>query len=288
LSTLVLIGGTGSLGSAILKHQELLKEKGVSRLRIISRDEQKQEHLERHYQGEIELQCFLGDVRNEERMHFALEKADYVIHMAALKMIDRFELDIEEGYETNINGTRNVMRAALEAKTLKSAIFVSTDKACKPINAYGISKLAAERIWLWANSFQKQTKFGVCLYGNVYGSRGSVVELWNKQKNQGELSVPLTDERMTRFFILKRDASRFVLDSLFNNQSKVMIPEMKATKMTELLKAMDLKWHKIPIRPGEKLHEDIKTKEIEINSESAPHYTLEELREMNEAYLDGE
>jgi len=281
LSTLVLVGGTGSLSKAVLSHQKILKENGITRIRVISRCEIKQADLEQNYSGEIELQCFLGDIRNKERMEFALNNSQYVIHMAALKQIERFELDVEEGYETNIFGTKNVAKAALK-NNLQSSIFVSTDKAFQPINSYGVSKLAASHLWLWFNSFQKKVKFGVCSYGNVWGSRGSVIERWREMAEE-ERPLPITDERMTRFFITKSDAAEFVLKSLFNNTSSMMIPNMKSIEMVKVAELINKKYGStagikiIGLRdPREKIHEDLGS----MNSNTAPRFTEEELNWM--------
>ncbi len=284
MGNLILIGGTGSLSTAVLNQQELLKASGITKIRVISRDEIKQAELEKNYKGKIPLQCFLGDVRNAERMEFALEKADYVIHTAALKMIERFEKDIPEGYLTNITGTQNVARAAVKNK-LKSAIFVSTDKAFNPINAYGVSKLAAMHLWRWFNTFQMQTTFGVCAYGNVWRSRGSVIDLWHKLAFEKK-PLPVTDPEMTRFFITKENAAKFVLECLFDNNgalTKVMIPQMKSTSMYRLAELFNQYYESdagvkiVGLRDlGEKLHEDLG----ETNSFSAPRFTDEELLEL--------
>lgn len=267
----------------MIKKQTLLGVCGINRIRVISRDEIKQADLEKNYQGQIELQCFLGDVRNSERMEFAIQGADYVIHCAALKQIERFELDIMEGYLTNIHGTENVAKAALLHK-LKSAVLVSTDKMYNPINAYGVSKLAATHLWNWFNTFQKKTKFGVCAYGNVFGSRGSVVQLWHKLAKEGK-PLPVTDSKMTRFFITPADAAEFVLTSLFENQCKVMIPRMKSTEMYKLallfnehykskagINIIGLRDHR------EKLHEDLG----DMNSHDCERFSEDELRRMIE------
>lgn len=288
MKTLVLVGGTGSLGRAILKQQDLLKENKISRIRILSRDEQKQALTEKEYKGDIELQCFLGDIRNLDRMEFGLKDAHYVIHAAALKMVERFELDVDEGYETNINGTRNVLKAFLKSKNAESGILVSTDKACNPINAYGVSKLAAQHVWLWGNTFQHDTELGVCLYGNVYGSRGSVIELWEKLRHQ-KMPLPITHAEMTRFFISKTDAARFVLKSLFNNKKKIMAPDMKSAEMTriaELLTTMGLM--EVGLRRGEKLHEEIVSSDFSIDSKTAPRFTDSELLGLHQGWLNGE
>lgn len=286
MSTLVLVGGTGTLGQAILRHQEILKNHGINRIRIVSRDEQKQEALEKNYKGSIPIRCYLGDCRSLHRMELAIKNADYVIHMAALKMIDRFEKDVPEGYQTNIFGSENVMRACLK-ENVKSTILVSTDKAINPINSYGVSKLAASYLWLWANQFQSKTKFGICLYGNVFGSRGSVIETWTKLAKEKQI-LPITDEKMTRFFISQNDAAQFVLQSLFHNEKKVMFPDMKATSMVRLAQVIAQSYENnefiykvVGLRAGEKLHEDLP----HMNSLTAPQFKTEELEQMYQEYL---
>lgn len=283
LSTLVLVGGTGSLGTEITRQQDLLREYGIKRIRVISRDEQKQSILEKGYSGKIELQCFLGDIRSQERMEFALKDSDYLVHMAALKMIERFELDVDEGIQTNIIGTRHVAKAALLHK-LKSSIFVSTDKAFQPINAYGVSKLCASHLWRWFNTFQKKSKFGVCAYGNVWASRGSVIELWHRLAKEGK-PLPITDSKMTRFFITKKDAARFVLHSLFNNNLTTMIPAMKSAEMYRVALLFNQHYKSsggieiIGLRDKrEKLHEDLG----DSNSFECERFNEKELMEMIE------
>lgn len=278
---LVLLGGTGTLSTAILEEQELLHQNNISKIRVISRDEIKQDSLEKNYRGQISLQCFLGDVRDLKRMEFALKGADYVIHTAALKMIERFERDIPEGFETNISGSLNVATAAIK-NHLKSAILVSTDKAFKPTTAYGVSKLAAQHLWLWHNTFQKISKFGVSAYGNVAGSRGSVLELWHYLAKTFQ-PLPVTDPEMTRFFILKQEAAKFVLTSLFQNDSQIMIPKMKSTNMLALAHKFNEFYHSpagvkyIGRRdPREKMHEDLG----ELNSYTCERYTDKELEDL--------
>lgn len=259
--TLAITGGTGSLGKAILKHQTLLKENGIERIRIISRDEIKQDDLEKSYIGDIELQCILGDVRSRERMEMALSGCQYVIHAAALKIAPKVEYDVAEAVRTNVSGTENVLKSFLQNKDATSGIFVSTDKAVDPVNAYGFSKATAERIWLWGMMFQNQTKLSVCRYGNVFGSRGSIVFHWARAIERDE-PMKITDPRMTRFFIRLNDAAEFVLRRLFQNQGgEIYVPKMSSALMMdvgEALCAVEGKtpdWVKIGLREGEKIHE---------------------------------
>lgn len=293
MSLLVILGGTGSLGQAILKHQKLLKASGVKRIRVLSRDEQKQELLERSYKGDIPLTCFLGDVRDEERMIFGLKGAEYVIHAAALKMIDRFERDVPEGYKTNILGTMSVQQAVLKTEGLKKAMLVSTDKAADPLNAYGVSKLAAEKVWLWGNSFQKQKLFKVARYGNVFGSRGSVIEFWEKLARGGK-SLPLTHKNMTRFFISLEKAAEFILKNLFTHKVGTFIPEMKAISMSQLAEFWNeihdqniLHYHNVGIRTGEKMHECLTSVNDPVmkSSETAKRLLYEDIFKMHKEFF---
>ena len=259
---LVITGGTGSLGKAILAKQDLLKSHGISRVRIISRDEQKQVSIVRSYVKDyIPLDCFLGDVSDLQRMEFAIKDAHFVIHAAAQKHIDKFELDIPQGYKTNIFGTQNVAGAFLRSPRAVSGIFVSTDKSALPITTYGISKLAAQHLWLWHNTFQKEVKYGVSLYGNIFGSRGSVIEYWTDLARQGA-ALPITDAECTRFFMMIEDAAEFVLKCLFRNESKVHIPKMKSSEMIKLAQVIwehhnksKFKYTITGMRSIEKLHE---------------------------------
>lgn len=258
---LVCTGGTGSLGKAILKHQDVLQSHGISKIRVISRDEQKQVSLQRDYEGAIPLDCYLGDVTDAHRMQFALRDADYVVHAAAQKHIDKFELDVPMGYKTNIRGAESVADGFLNSKNAKKAVFVSTDKAALPITSYGISKLAAEHVWLWNNTYQKQILFKVARFGNVFGSRGSVIELWTKLAKEGK-SLPITHQDCTRFFTPIEGAAEFVLHTLFGEKSGLHIPKMKSI---EMVKVADMIWreyqssplehHEIGMRSIEKVHE---------------------------------
>jgi len=288
---LVITGGSGSLGKAILKQQGLLRNIGVTRIRVISRDEQKQVSLMRHYEGEIPLDCFLGDVADKERMQFALKDAHLVIHAAAQKHIDKFELDVPTGYKTNIEGTRNVSQAFADSKNAVSGIFVSTDKAALPITSYGISKLAAEHSWLWHNTYQKEIKFGVCRYGNIWASRGSVVETWSKKAKNKEAFL-LTDIECTRFFMTMNEAACFVLRSLFENQKKVHIPEMKAARMLDIAEViwehhnlgLRLNYQVVGMRSIEKVHEILSAEGPVSNA--VTQFTKDELRKMYEDWLN--
>lgn len=224
-------GISGSLGKAILKEQAILKANRITKIIGLSRDEQKQIVLQRDYEGEIPLRLYLADVTDRERMKFALKNAAYIVHAAAQKHIDKFESDVPTGYKTNILGTQYTSEAFMESFNAVSGIMLSTDKAVMPTTTYGVSKLAAEKLWLWHNVYQKKVKMGSVTYGNVWGSRGSVIELWTEKAKLG-IPLSITDLNCTRYFIEIQDAAKFVLDSLFENQRKTHVPKMKAASMS--------------------------------------------------------
>lgn len=292
--TLAVTGGTGSLGKAILAHQDYLESNGISRIRIISRDEIKQDDLERSYKGKIEIQCILGDVRSKDRMDMALKDCHYLIHAAALKIVPKIEYDVPEAIRTNLGGTENVLKSFLQNKKAKSGLFVSTDKAVDPLNAYGFTKAAAERLWLWGMMFQNETKLSVCRYGNVLGSRGSVVFHWAKALEKDD-PLKITSKDMTRFFIRLEDASHFVLDRLFNNKGgEIYIPRMKSTPMINLGEVMSYEdckkgadWEVIGLREGEKIHEVLTSiNDKVIYSRDKSHIALRPLTPLVQCYQE--
>lgn len=286
---LVLTGGTGSLGKAILNQQALLKKIAITRIRVLSRCEQRQIELQRNYKGKIPLDCFLADVSDKERMEFALKNADYVIHAAAQKHIDKFALDIPTGYKNNIVGTSNVAFAFMQQPYAVNGILVSTDKAANPTTAYGISKLASEQTWLWHNTYQKKISMGVTRYGNVYGSKGSVIETWTEQaKNNQPLTI--TDMECTRFFISLEKAAQFVLKSMNQEISSVAIPDLKGVKMIRVAESIWKKYQKkkmkfkvVGMRQIEKRHEIMI--DGALDSEMAPQFTDKELNNFYEEWL---
>lgn len=288
---LILTGGTGSLCKAIIAEQDLLKSNGITKIRVLSRDEQKQVSLIHEYEGDIQLDCYLADVTDKERMEFGLKDADYVIHAAALKHIDKFELDVKTGYKTNIIGTENVAQAFLKSPNARSGIFVSTDKAALPITAYGVSKLAAEHMWLWHNSFQKNVAFGVTRYGNIFGSRGSIIERWTRLA-QLKKPLPITDKCCTRFFMMIDDAAKFVLNAIFSKSHSMNIPWMKSSEMITIAQMIWDYWNPekefqyavLGMRSIEKIHEI-----LDINGKSsfdAERFTQDELRGMYKKWLE--
>ncbi|MCQ9163672.1 UDP-N-acetylglucosamine 4,6-dehydratase (inverting) [Arthrobacter sp. STN4] len=257
-SSILITGGTGSLGKALTK--ELLEHHGVNRLIIFSRDELKQLECRRMFNDDSRLRWFIGDVRDKDRLQRAFHKVDYVIHAAALKQVDTAEYNPFEFVKTNVQGSQNVIDAAIDSG-VKKVVALSTDKASSPVNLYGATKLCADRLFISGNHYAAayDTRFCVVRYGNVMGSRGSIVPIWAKLAEAGE-SLPITDNRMTRFWITIDQAAKFVLDSFEMMQGgELYVPKIPSVRISELAQAVDpnAKTHEIGIRPGEKLHEEM-------------------------------
>lgn len=257
-SSVLVTGGTGSLGVSIVEY--LLRETKVSRIVIFSRDELKQMHLRNHFQNNTRLRWFIGDIRDLERLNRAFHGIDFVIHTAALKQVDTGEYNPMEFIKTNVIGSQNVINASIDAG-VKRVVALSTDKASSPTNLYGATKLTADKLFIAANnySFSYGTTFSVVRYGNVMGSRGSVIPFFQKLASQGQ-PLPITDFRMTRFWISIESAVRFVIDSLeMMSGGELYVPKIPSMKITDLAKAIDpnAKLLEIGMRPGEKLHEEM-------------------------------
>lgn len=258
--TILITGGTGSFGQAMTR--ELLT-KDIRQIRIYSRDELKQAQMKEEFNDpRIEFLC--GDIRDKERLEVALGGVDIVIHAAAMKRIEKCEMDPQEAIKTNVLGSMNVANACLTHNT-QSAIFISTDKSVYPINLYGATKLTAEKIWNQSNVYRgrnKCTKFSVVRYGNVIGSRGSVLHSFREQMKDG--SVKVTDIGMTRFFITLQEAVDLVQLAIEMQQGgEIFIPNAKSASIYELAQLVA---GQCPIeitsqRGGEKLHEALVTKE---------------------------
>lgn len=254
--TILITGGTGSLGHALLKP---LSKCGPDKIIIYSRDEFKQKTMAEEFSGNRHiaprLRFMLGDVRDLARLNqvFACG-VDCVVHAAALKQIPAIEYNPTEGVKTNVNGTMNVIDACV-SNNVRKAVLISTDKACQPINLYGATKLTAEKLLLAANSYNK-TRFSFVRYGNVLNSRGSVIELFLKLKAQGIHEFPITDGDMTRFWITLEEAAQLVLNALKSNSEKI-IPRLPSMGMVDVGRAIDpdCTFKVIGVRPGEKIHE---------------------------------
>ena len=261
-NSIFITGGTGSFGRAFVRKIIQSKMK-VDRLVIFSRDEFKQSLMRSEYPSEKFpfIRFFLGDVRDYDRLLFATKDIRYIIHAAALKQVPAAEYNPFEAIKTNIIGAQNLINASL-SNNVKKVIALSTDKACAPINLYGATKLCSDKLFVSANNIigKKDISFSVARYGNVFGSRGSVLNVFNKYKNKG--FFPVTDSQMTRFNTTLNEATSMVLDIIKNSTGgEIFVPKLKSFKVLDLAKAINEK-NKIKIigiRPGEKLHEQMIT-----------------------------
>jgi len=257
-SSVLITGGSGSLGSALL--EKLLKESTARRIIVFSRDELKQHHLRERFENNPRLRWFIGDVRDVGRLRRALTGVDFVIHAAALKQVDSGEYNPFEFIKTNVLGSQNVIDASIDAG-VKKVIALSTDKASSPINLYGATKLTADKLFVSANNYSKRggTSLSVVRYGNVMGSRGSVIPYWENLAKQNK-ALPITDLEMTRFWISIDSAVKFVLDSLeMMNGGELYVPRIPSMKIVDLARAVapEAELVEVGIRPGEKLHEEM-------------------------------
>lgn len=260
--SIIITGGTGSLGKELVKII-LLKWPGIKRIVIYSRDEQKQFQMAQEYSNAKypAIRYFIGDVRDYERLRRAFVGIDYVIHAAAMKHVHIAEYNPDECVKTNINGAQNVIQAALETSVSK-VVALSTDKACAPINLYGATKLASDKLFIAANNIKgnKDIKFSVVRYGNVMGSNGSVIPFFISKKSEGV--IPITDPNMTRFNISLRGGVDMVLHALDSAWGgEIFIPKIPSYRITDVAKAIapDCECRIIGIRPGEKIHEEMIT-----------------------------
>ena len=259
---ILITGGTGSFGK---KYTEiLLKNYKPNKIIIYSRDELKQFEMAQQFNDKC-MRYFIGDVRDKERLKKAIEDVDYVIHAAALKQVPAAEYNPMEAVKTNIFGAQNVIECAIECEVDK-VIALSTDKAAAPINLYGATKLASDKLFIAANNLvgSRKTRFSVVRYGNVIGSRGSVVPFFVKLIKEGKKTLPITHPEMTRFLITLEEGVRFVLKNFERMQGgEIFVPKIPSMKVVELAKALcpKCKLEFIGIRPGEKLHEVMITKD---------------------------
>ncbi|RYY57819.1 MAG: UDP-N-acetylglucosamine 4,6-dehydratase (inverting) [Chitinophagaceae bacterium] len=260
--SILITGGTGSLGKALTK-EIFSKWPGVKRLVIYSRDEQKQYQMALQYpESKYEaIRYFIGDVRDYNRLKRAFENIDYVIHAAAMKHVHIAEYNPDECVKTNIGGAENVIRAAMETK-VKNVVALSTDKACAPINLYGATKLASDKLFIAANNIKgdRDLKYSVVRYGNVMGSNGSVMPFFLKKRKEGVL--PITDPNMTRFNISLSGGVEMVLHALDTAWGgELFVPKIPSYRITDVASAIgpDCKQEIVGIRPGEKVHEEMIT-----------------------------
>jgi len=255
-STILITGGTGSFGK---KYTQILLNKYKPRKIIIfSRDELKQFEMQQMFNDPC-MRYFIGDIRDLARVEEAMEGVDYVIHAAAMKQVPAAEYNPMECIKTNIHGAENVIKASIK-NNVKKIIALSTDKAANPINLYGATKLASDKLFVSANNMvgDKKVRFSVVRYGNVVGSRGSVVPFFQKLIAEGATELPITHADMTRFTITLRAGVEFVLKNFERMQGgEIFIPKIPSMYITELAKAMapELNYKIIGIRPGEKVHE---------------------------------
>ena len=253
--TIMITGGTGSFGN---RCTEYLLKNSVKKVIIFSRDELKQFEMANKFNNS-KLRFLLGDVRDRDRLKLATKKVDIIIHAAALKQVPAAEYNPMEPIKTNIYGAENLISAAIE-NNVEKILALSTDKAANPINLYGATKLCSDKLFLDANNLTggSNTKFSVVRYGNVVGSRGSVLPFFKSLIKKNVKSLPVTDERMTRFWITLNHGVEFVLNSIDLMQGgELYVPKIPSIKIVDLVKALDknIKYHVIGIRPGEKIHE---------------------------------
>jgi UDP-N-acetylglucosamine 4,6-dehydratase len=272
---LLITGGTGSLGQALVSY--ILKNKfAIKKIIIFSRDEWKQHEMSKIF-SEEKFPCiryFLGDVRDKDRLVLALKDVDYVIHAAALKHVPIAEYNPFEFIKTNVIGTQNLIETSLNSP-VKKLIVLSTDKACSPLNLYGATKLCSEKIALSANFIKGKQKisFSVVRYGNVLGSRGSVLLNFIEQKKDNIFNI--TDLNMTRFLMMLEDSVEFVLNSLEKSVGgEIFIPKLPSFYIKDLAKALSdqAKFNIIGVRPGEKIHEDMISESEGRNIVEFPYY----------------
>lgn len=258
-ASILITGGTGSFGKAFVK--TVLQKYRPARLAVFSRDELKQYEMQTDpaLANQPSLRFFIGDVRDAQRLESAMRDVDIVIHAAALKQIPAAEYNPFECIHTNVLGAENVVQAAIRAG-VRQVVALSTDKAANPINLYGASKLASDKIFVAGNNMAGSvgTRFSVVRYGNVLGSRGSVVPFFRRLLAEGTKTLPVTDDRMTRFWISLEQGVAFVLSSLaLMKGGEIFVPKIPSTDLITLLHAMDpaAAHEVVGIRPGEKLHE---------------------------------
>jgi UDP-N-acetylglucosamine 4,6-dehydratase len=261
--SILITGGTGSLGQALVKYILGIRNEEFSKIIVFSRDEQKQYQMSLEFPENKfpQMRYFIGDVRDLSRLKMAMKGVDYVIHAAAMKHVPIAEYNPMECIKTNINGAENVINAALESG-VKKVVALSTDKACAPINLYGATKLASDKLFVAANNITgwNPITFSVVRYGNVMGSNGSVIPYFLKKKEEGVL--PITDSKMTRFNISLEGGVNMVMHALDNAWGgEIFIPKIPSYNILDVANAIGPECEKpiVGIRPGEKIHEEMIT-----------------------------
>ncbi len=274
--SILITGGTGSFGKQFIR--AILAQYQPSRVVVFSRDELKQFEMQQEFNAPC-MRYFLGDVRDAERLKQAMRGIDFVVHAAALKQVPAAEYNPTECIRTNVNGAENVINAAIE-NGVQKVIALSTDKASSPVNLYGATKLLSDKLFVAANNMtgSHPTRFAVVRYGNVVGSRGSVVPFFRKLIAEGVTSLPVTDELMTRFWITLDQGVDFVLQGFARMYGgELFVPKIPSVRIVDLVCAMapHAKRHIIGIRPGEKLHEMMISRDDSLHTiEFTDHYVI--------------
>lgn len=276
--TILITGGTGSFGKMFTRH--VLENYNPKKIIIYSRDEFKQFNMANDFKEYREkLRFFIGDVRDKERLYRAFEGVDYVVHAAAMKQVPACEYNPIEAIKTNVNGAMNIIDAALD-KNVKRVVALSTDKAVNPINLYGGTKLVSDKLFISANAYAgyKDVCFSVVRYGNVAGSRGSVIPFFEDLIKMGKKELPITDYRMTRFWISLEEGIQLVIKALSEAKGgETFISKIPSFKITDLAQAMmpGCEMPEVGIREGEKLHETMITREDSMTTyEYAKHFII--------------
>jgi UDP-N-acetylglucosamine 4,6-dehydratase len=271
---ILLTGGTGSFGQKFT--EIVLKEHSPAAIRIYSRGELLQLQMQQKFNNDARLRFLIGDVRDKERLSRAMNGVDVVVHAAALKQVPTSEYNPLEAVKTNIDGTANIIDAAID-NSIERVINISSDKAVQPVNLYGATKLVAEKLIVQGNAYvgAKKTRFSCVRYGNVVGSRGSVIPIFLEQKKQGKITI--TDEHMTRFWLTLEQGIRFVIDCIDRmHGGEIFIPKIPSMKITALAEAIapNCKREIVGIRPGEKLHEVLLSEEEAKHAQEFSNYFI--------------
>lgn len=286
--SVLITGGTGSFGKQYAR--TLLQRYKPERIVIFSRDELKQFEMQQQFPDEC-MRYFIGDVRDEGRLRQAMMGIDYVIHAAALKQVPAAEYNPMECIKTNIHGAQNVIQAALEHNVTK-VIALSTDKAANPINLYGATKLASDKLFVAANNMKgkRTTSFAVVRYGNVVGSRGSVVPYFRKLLSEETRFLPITDQRMTRFWITLQQGVDFVLENFGRMRGgEIFVPKIPSIRIVDLARAIapEVSQRVVGIRPGEKIHEVMcPADDSHLTLEFTDHYVIRPSIKFHHADVD--